>query len=68
MRLPEGIEILRCLILGRLLVEHADKSQGSLRTYLNQSIKAVPFRGVGSKNTATRTAMCILWLGPVLIA
>ena len=26
-RLPIGIEILRCVILGRLLVEHVDKSQ-----------------------------------------
>ena len=26
MRLPKGIEILRCVILGRLLVEHVDKS------------------------------------------
>ena len=26
MRLPIGIEILRCVILGRLLVEHVDKS------------------------------------------
>ena len=25
-RLPIGIEILRCVILGRLLVEHVDKS------------------------------------------
>ena len=28
-RLPIGIEILRCVILGRLLVEHVDKSQGA---------------------------------------
>ena len=26
-RLPKGIEILRCVILGGLLVEHVDKSQ-----------------------------------------
>ena len=26
-RLPKGIEILRCVILGRLIVEHVDKSQ-----------------------------------------